>query len=347
MRRHSPLLLAIDAFPLSPFFPSVSALFCATRIRKPFVINYFRTLLCNGVFANPLQSIISALSCATAHSQTLCNQSLAHSLRKHRGVGWGGCQAHREEFLLESRLSALGGESLSRPESRSATPYSQLSRRENARRHPAKAEPDSFPLDSAQDTCLGLRLSIETGRIQAAGRFSVAASQSFSSYCFRSRGVVLRALIILMPSLRSACATIKTRPALDVPTVRKRCSDAEWSGSGYVIAKGSPNTLAASWNETRCFLRFRRALAGSHSKFTLPSYPAELQRGNWRRFSRFGHEGCGERRSARDIDDGVASRLCGGYSGSNGLQRTAHEAPSAVVENDYGKPTTLQVLLEA
>jgi hypothetical protein len=165
----------------------------------------------------------------------------------------------------------LDGESLSRRESRCARPYSPLSRRESTRRHPAKAAPDSFLLDNARNTCPGLRLSIETGRIPAAGRYSVDASQSFSSYCFRSRGVVLRALIILMPSLRSACATIRTRPRRDIPTVRKRCSDEEWSGSGYVIAKGSPNTLAASWNETRCFLRFRRALAGSHSKFTSSS----------------------------------------------------------------------------
>jgi hypothetical protein len=47
--------------------------------------------------------------------------------------------------------------------------------------------------------------------------------------------------------------------ALDTPTVMKRCSEAEWSGSGYVSAKGSPNTVAASWNEIRCFRRFRLA----------------------------------------------------------------------------------------
>ncbi len=52
------------------------------------------------------------------------------------------------------------------------------------------------------------------------------------------------------------------------------------SGSGYVTAKGSPNTVAASWNETRCFRRFCLALAGSHSKFTTLSYPAAARRSN-------------------------------------------------------------------
>src|SRR5713101_2678192 len=52
------------------------------------------------------------------------------------------------------------------------------------------------------------------------------------------------------------------------------------SGSGYVTAKGSPNTVAASWNETRCFRRFCLALPGSHSKFTILSYPAGAGGGN-------------------------------------------------------------------
>ncbi len=50
--------------------------------------------------------------------------------------------------------------------------------------------------------------------------------------------------------------------------------------SGYVTAKGSPNTVAASWNETRCFRRFCLAWAGSHSKFTTLSYPAAARRSN-------------------------------------------------------------------
>src|SRR6266446_3724490 len=51
-------------------------------------------------------------------------------------------------------------------------------------------------------------------------------------------------------------------------------------GLEYVTAKGSPNTVAASWNETRCFRRFCLALAGSHSKFTTLSYPAAARRSN-------------------------------------------------------------------
>ena len=81
-------------------------------------------------------------------------------------------------------------------------------------------------------------------------------------------------VIILMFSSRSACATINTRPAFDIPTVMNRRSAIEWSGSGYVSASGSPNTVAASRNEIRCFRRFRRALPGSHSKFTIPVYSA-------------------------------------------------------------------------
>src|SRR6266849_7716331 len=52
------------------------------------------------------------------------------------------------------------------------------------------------------------------------------------------------------------------------------------SGSGYVTAKGSPKTLAASWNETRCFRRFCLALPGSHSKFTISSYRAAARGSN-------------------------------------------------------------------
>ncbi len=50
-----------------------------------------------------------------------------------------------------------------------------------------------------------------------------------------------------------------------MPIVTYRCSPAEWSGSGTVSDKGSPNTVAASRKSTPCFARFDFALAESHS----------------------------------------------------------------------------------
>src|SRR2546430_10126380 len=169
-----------------------------------------------------------AVSCELSAVDS-ANSCRMRSSEKRRGEGGSALAA--DAIFWGPSLSARAGESLSRPESVCARPYSPLSRRESTPRHPAKAAPDSFQLDNVRNTCPGLRFSIETGRIPAAGRYSVDVSQSFSSYCFRSRGVVLRALIILMPSVLSACATIRTRLPLDIPTVRKRCSDEEWSGS--------------------------------------------------------------------------------------------------------------------
>lgn len=82
--------------------------------------------------------------------------------------------------------------------------------------------------------------------------------------------------MILMFSSRSVWATIKTLRLVDVPMVTNRCSDAEWSGSENVTAKGSPKIVEASKNETRCFREFRAALAGSHSKFTGSYYARAL-----------------------------------------------------------------------
>ncbi len=100
-------------------------------------------------------------------------------------------------------------------------------------------------------------------------RRSSSRRTRFSAFFFILFSLARRRL-----SSRSACATINTRPAFDIPTVMNRRSAIEWSGSGYVSASGSPNTVAASRNEIRCFRRFRRALPGSHSKFTIPVYSA-------------------------------------------------------------------------
>ena len=49
--------------------------------------------------------------------------------------------------------------------------------------------------------------------------------------------------------------------------VKNLCSPAEWSGSLKVMARGSPNTVDASWKEMPCFLRLDSDLVGSHSNF--------------------------------------------------------------------------------
>jgi hypothetical protein len=60
-------------------------------------------------------------------------------------------------------------------------------------------------------------------------------------------------------SFRSVCATTRTRPAEDAPSVRKRDSSRECVSSGNVVESGSSSTVAASWNVTRCFLAFAAA----------------------------------------------------------------------------------------
>jgi|GEM_PF-6954142 len=51
-----------------------------------------------------------------------------------------------------------------------------------------------------------------------------------------------------------------------------RHSTTEWSGSAPVAAKGSLRAVAASSNETRCFLRFELAFCLSHSSVMLALY---------------------------------------------------------------------------
>src|SRR5207245_8128350 len=56
------------------------------------------------------------------------------------------------------------------------------------------------------------------------------------------------------------------------PDGNESTSSVECSGSAMVPASGSPNTEAASSNETPCSCRLRAALFGSHSNFTSKCY---------------------------------------------------------------------------
>jgi len=78
--------------------------------------------------------------------------------------------------------------------------------------------------------------------------------------------------MILTRPCRSVCATMSSRWRLDKPVVKNLCSSCEWSGSSIVTAKGSPNTVAASSNDTACFARFLCAFSGSHSNTTTAGY---------------------------------------------------------------------------
>src|SRR3989449_1947739 len=49
------------------------------------------------------------------------------------------------------------------------------------------------------------------------------------------------------------------------PMVHHRSSSDEWSGSGTVVARGSPKTVMASSNDTLCLSRFSMALSGSQT----------------------------------------------------------------------------------
>ena len=175
-------------------------------------------------------------------------------------------------------LSVLAGPASSHPESMLSTLHLRPAHLESIRLRPATATRDWSPLCNARYICRGPRLPTQTSHNFGAIHPCVLVFQPFSSYVSRSLGVVPRALTILILSSRSAWATISSRPWLDTPTVIYRCSETEWSGSGYVIAKASPNTVAASSNEIRCFRRFRLALPGSHSKITISFYPRPTSR---------------------------------------------------------------------
>jgi hypothetical protein len=61
-----------------------------------------------------------------------------------------------------------------------------------------------------------------------------------SAYITFSFLVIKGALMMHVPTARLACATTSNRCDSDIPNVIDRASSSEWSGSGKVIAKGSP-----------------------------------------------------------------------------------------------------------
>ena len=87
-----------------------------------------------------------------------------------------------------------------------------------------------------------------------------------SSYCFRSRRLARRALMIRILSPRSVCTTTRNLSRCEHPKMMNRSSICECAGLKIVTDSGSPNTVAASSNWTPCLARFNRALLASHSK---------------------------------------------------------------------------------
>jgi hypothetical protein len=58
----------------------------------------------------------------------------------------------------------------------------------------------------------------------------------------------------------------RRRRAVEWPVKIARFSDSEWSGSEWILANGSWNTVAASSNDTPCVFKSAAAFVGSHSK---------------------------------------------------------------------------------
>ena len=99
-----------------------------------------------------------------------------------------------------------------------------------------------------------------------------------SSYCFRSRRLARRALMIRILSPRSVCTTTSNLSRCERPKIMKRFSACECAGSKIVTESGSPNTVAASSKGTPCLARFNRALLASHSKVSTPEIQTPIAR---------------------------------------------------------------------
>jgi len=71
--------------------------------------------------------------------------------------------------------------------------------------------------------------------------------------------------MILVLLVRWVWDTTKSRPSRDMPNGIYRSSPNEWSGSGKVMARGSPMIVAACSKETPCFRLFEAAFLLSHA----------------------------------------------------------------------------------
>lgn len=111
--------------------------------------------------------------------------------------------------------------------------------------------------------------------------FVVQRMSSSTSGHRAQRQQVLGALALAVPDVPAPDLRRVGRavhPALLLgPNVNDRRSPTEWSGSRKVMAKGSPNSVEASSNDTRCFRRFSAAFLGSHSKCIAQFYAAGLE----------------------------------------------------------------------
>src|ERR1017187_3157763 len=91
-----------------------------------------------------------------------------------------------------------------------------------------------------------------------------------ASYCFRSRRLAGRALMMRILSPRSVWTTTSNFPSWERPKIMNRFSLCECAGSGIVTERGSPKTVAAASKLTLCLARFDCALFASHSKVNTP-----------------------------------------------------------------------------
>ena len=96
--------------------------------------------------------------------------------------------------------------------------------------------------------------------------------------------------MIRIRSPRSVCATIRTLPVSDIPTVINLSSSSEWSGSENVIERGSANAVAVLVEDSGVYVaeeqvrrivreeieRAIRALALAHGDREITSWPPPL-----------------------------------------------------------------------
>jgi len=162
------------------------------------------------------------------------------------------------------------------------------------------------------------------------------------------------ALIIRIVSSSSVCATTNSRRWADIPMVRNRRSDFEWSPSGNVVESGSSKTVPASRKSTPCFSTFAVALPGSHANTTQPVYP--LAGADWAEHDGDGGVHLVQPAATARGESGLASCAAGESSSGDkrvtigsGSQRTLADASPGVIRKTWGQrsPATPSGLVKA
>ena len=119
-------------------------------------------------------------------------------------------------FRSSLALSVCRGAAFSPLESTSARPHSRPARRENAQRHPVRAAPDSFLLDTARYISRGRRLSIPTGHTLRAARHAALRFSVFydiTDGCQSAADLNLSASTTsVAASFRSTCGPLRGAP---------------------------------------------------------------------------------------------------------------------------------------